>query len=408
MNIWFVSIFENTPIDDNKNTRYNSLVREANKRGHRVTFWASTFKHNVKKQRYDRTTKVEIDKGLSLHFVKTLPYQKNISFKRLLSHRKFGKQIVKEFDWAVIKPDLIMMAFPPVSSANTISEWAKANGIPCIVDIIDPWPDVFKAHLSKIPDGLLDILTKPIKINVSKTMSRVTAITGISNQYIDWAKEYGAENINMKCFYPAVQFDEMQLELQKASENTSKNSDCFNIIYAGSLGHSYDIPTILKAAEILEKNYENICFTIAGDGPQKNKVQEYQKNHTNLEYIGRVPKEKLMEYYYIADMGMTQHIKGATQSVTYKLFDLLACGLPILNSLESEMQDIIVENDVGLHNEPGDAEQLAENIIFCTKNRDKLDIMKENAISLTKKLGDSKKVYSEAIDFLESLKGIKS
>jgi len=405
MNIWFVSIFENTPIDDNKNTRYNSLVSEARKRGHEVTFWASTFRHNVKKQRYNSSTKLELEDGVVLRFVKTRPYQKNISVKRIFSHRHFGKQIVEEFEQAETKPDLIMMAFPPVSSAKRISEWAAKNNIPSVVDIIDPWPDVFKTHFSGIPKGLTDLLIKPLQKDVAKTMSRVTAVTGISNQYIEWAKNYGSENIRTNCFYPAVQFDEMQIELEKASENISKEPERFHIIYAGSLGHSYDILTILRAAELLEKKNTNIHFTIAGDGPQKNKVEEYQKNHTNLEYIGRVPKDELMEYYYRSDMGMTQHIKGATQSVTYKLFDLLACGLPILNSLDSEMKDIIVDNEVGMHNEPGDAEQLAKNIVFCYKDREKFQRMKENAISLTKKLGDSKKVYSEALDFLESLRG---
>jgi glycosyltransferase involved in cell wall biosynthesis len=138
-----------------------------------------------------------------------------------------------------------------------------------------------------------------------------------------------------------------------------------------------DIPMIsihdLKAAEILEEQLM-VKYGLSSPvtGLKKRKWKLIKKIHQNLEYVGRVPKKTLMEYYYLADLGMTQHIKGATQSVTYKLFDLLACGLPVLNSLESEMKDIILENRVGLHNKPGDSEKLADNIQFLYENHSEL------------------------------------
>jgi glycosyltransferase involved in cell wall biosynthesis len=399
MNIWFVSIFENTPIDDNQNTRYNSLVNEAVKRGHHVTFWASTFKHNVKKQRFDGDEVVQVNDQLTLRFLKSKPYQKNISLKRMYSHKDFASRLVNEFEKLGEKPDRIMIAFPPISLAEKVTEWAANNGIPCIVDIIDPWPDVFSEHLTYLPD----LLFSPLRSGVKKTMQRVSAVTAISNQYIDWAKSYHSDIPNSACYYPAVQLNEMQKELEEASEKVKKDPETFTVIYAGSLGHSYDIGTILKAAELLDNNNHKIRFIIAGDGPQKKNVEAYQKEHHNLEYVGRVPKKVLMEYYYLADLGMTQHIKGATQSVTYKLFDLLACGLPVLNSLESEMRDIIVENRVGLHNTPGDSERLAANIQYLYDNESEYKQMKLNAVKLTKQNGDSEQVYAKAVDFLESL-----
>jgi glycosyltransferase involved in cell wall biosynthesis len=400
MHIWFVSIFENTPIDDNQNTRYNSLANEAVKRGHSVTFWASTFKHNVKKQRFDDDEIVRVNDRLTLRFLKSKPYQKNISLRRLYSHHDFASRLVTEFDKMDEKPDRILIAFPPISLAEKVSEWAVNNGIPCLVDIIDPWPDVFSDHLSLLPGFLLS----PLRTGVKKTMQRVSAVASISNQYVDWAKSYHPGIPNSACFYPAIQFRVMQKELEEASEKVKKIPETFTVIYAGSLGHSYDISTILKAAGILEEQFGNrIRFIIAGDGPQKEKVEAYQKIHQNLEYVGRVAKKKLMEYYYLADLGMTQHIKGATQSVTYKLFDLLACGLPVLNSLESEMKDIILENRVGLHNKPGDSQKLADNIQFLYENHSEFLEMKSNAVKLTKQYGDSEKVYAEAIDFIESL-----
>lgn len=409
MNIWFVSIFENTPLDDNQNTRYNSLVNEAVARKHQVTFWASTFQHNIKKQRFNSTQEVQINDLLSVRYVKSDNYSKNISLERLKSHFKLSKELINEFDKADEKPDLIVNAFPPVYVAFEISEWARKNNIPYVMDVIDPWPDVFKSHIKWLPNSITEILFIPLKRRVRKTVYNAKAVMGISNQYVSWAKGYSKKDKRSKCFYPAVQFDQMQEELNTAKDkfngNEKNEEDSFEVIYAGSLGYSYDIRTILEAASILEKQYGNkIHFTIAGDGPKKKDVELYQSSHENLTYVGRVPKEELMYYYFKSDMGMTQHIKGATQSVTYKLFDLLACGLPILNSLESEMKSIILDNKVGFHNEPGDANKLVENIVYCFQNPEELNQMKADAIKLTKEFGDSKKVYSEALSFLESLK----
>ncbi|MBS1534260.1 MAG: glycosyltransferase family 4 protein [Bacteroidetes bacterium] len=401
MNIWLVSIFENTPIDDNLNTRYNSLVTEANKRGHQVTFWSSTFRHNVKQQRFDGYKEVEINQQTRVKFVPADAYQQNISVARMASHYKLSKSMVALFD-AEPKPDVIVVAYPPISTAHEVIIWAKKQNIPVIVDIIDPWPNAFLEHMKGLKKIAVHLGILPLKQKANSVFNNASGIMAISKQYIDFAKTYRKSSVPTAVFYPAVQFDEMKRQLTEAAQKVSKDSQRITVIYAGSLGFSYDLPTILKAAEILEKEQPNIHFIIAGDGPQKEMVQVYEQQHSNLEYLGRLPKEKLMEEYYLADIGLTQHIQGATQSVTYKLFDLLACGLPIMNSLESEMKSIILDHQVGFHNEPGNARQLADNILKCAADPQLLQTMKKDALALTQKLGDAAVVYSKALDFIES------
>lgn len=401
MNIWLVSIFENTPIDDNLNTRYNSLAREANQRGHRVVFWSSTFRHNVKQQRFDRHKEVQINEHLEVKFVPADAYQQNISLARMKSHYKLGKSMVALFDTQP-KPDVIVVAYPPISTAHEVILWAQKKRIPVVVDIIDPWPDGFLEHMKGLKRIIVQCGILPLKQKANFVFNQCSAIMAISKQYIDFAQTYRKQPSATAVFYPAVQFAEMKRQLQQASEKVTKNQNRITVIYAGSLGFSYDLPTILKAAEILEQEQPNIHFIIAGDGPQKDIVEAYEQSHQNLEYLGRLSKEKLMQEYYLADIGLTQHIKGATQSVTYKLFDLLACGLPIMNSLESEMKSIILNHQVGFHNNPGDGRALANNILTCSSDRQLLDSMKQKALALTQELGDAQVVYSKALDFIEA------
>lgn len=400
MTIWLISFFENTPIDDNQNTRYNSLVKEALKRNHEVVFWASTFKHNTKSQRFDKNTTVTVQQGLDLKFIKSKTYKKNIGFQRLYSHYVLGKDIIKQMNHNPKKPDVVVIAYPPISTSFEIVQWCKNNAIPVLVDIIDPWPELFELKLKKLPKLITKNLFSIQNTKAKYVFQNATAVTSISNQYLAWAKKYAPE-INTACFYPAIDGATVEAQLLDASKALQKDSTLFRVIYAGSLGYSYDIPCILAAAKLLQHE-ESIQFVIAGVGPQVGLVEHAIKELPNLQYLGRLSKERLMEEYYTASIGLTQHTKGATQSVTYKLFDLLSCGLPIINSLESEMKDIIVDNKVGFHNQSGDSKALANHILELKQNSELYDKMRNNAKQLFYQKGDSKIVYAEFLDFIET------
>lgn len=403
MNIWLISIFEQTPVDNVFSTRFICIADAAIKRGHDVTFFASTFKHNTKNQRYSNTTIVPVNDKYRLVFIKSLGYKKNISAKRLYSHHVFSKHLLKELEKSN-KPDVIFMAFPSISIAYEITKWAKQFHIPVIVDIIDPWPDIFRKNMKGIPLKLQDLILAPMIARVKSIFKKASAVTAISHQYINWARGYYPQLSQTDCFYPAVQLKQVQNQLAVIGSKVTKDISKFRIIYAGSLASSYDIPTILKAANILEDKYPGKTeFIIAGAGPHAVAVNEYAEKNTNLKYLGRLAKHDLMKEYFLSDLGLTQHIKGATQSVTYKLFDLLACGLPIMNSLESEMKDIILDNKVGLFNAPGDAVCLAANIEYCLTNKIEYEAMRQRAVELTARLGDADVVYENALGFIEKI-----
>jgi long-subunit fatty acid transport protein len=65
------------------------------------------------------------------------------------------------------------------------------------------------------------------------------------------------------------------------------------------------------------------------------------------------------------------------------------------------MNNIILDNKVGLFNAPGDAVTLADNIEYCYKNPSVMAEMKKQAYALTARLGDSDIVYNNVLDFIE-------
>lgn len=403
MNIWLISAFEPTPYDKSFSARFISIAEECRKRGHQVVFFSSTFKHSTKSQRFQETKELDIDPGYRLKFVKTPDYKSNISFKRLYSHRRFSENLMNEIKKEEKLPDAVFMAYPPISSVLNVSRWAKKNNIPYIVDIIDPWPDDFRKVMKWAPEHIQNILLRPFSVKTKEILREASGISGIAKQRLIWAKKFAPKTNNFQFFYPSADLEEVQKKLKEHEKRIEKDGK-LRIIYAGSFASSYDLPTILGAAKILSKEYTGkIEFVLAGAGPQENIVNTYINEFDNLRYIGRVSKEKLMEEYFKADLGLIQHFPDATQTVTYKLFDLLSCGIPILNSLESELNDILIENQVGFFNKSGDSSQLAKNILYCFDNPGELKKLKERAIEVTSKIGDTKNVYASVVKMIEEV-----
>jgi glycosyltransferase involved in cell wall biosynthesis len=403
MNIWLIANFELTPLDGAKSSRFQTIAEMARLRDHHVTFYSSTFRHNTKTVRYEETTAIAHEPGYDIIFVKSPAYYDNLSMKRLRAHYTFAKNIAEELSKHP-KPDAIMMTMPPVSLSYEVTRWAKRNNVPVIIDIIDPWPDVLRNGMKQVPKALQDVILMPMSSRIRQALRSASAITGISQAYINWASRYAPEVKELHVFYPARKLEEMQEVMKKHRSEHPSPAGQIRVIYAGSFSSSYDLPAILQAAEILNEKYgDAIQFSIAGAGPQTDLVKDYESRLSNLIYLGRLPKEDLLVEYARADIGLTQHIKGATQSVTYKLFDLLACGLPIMNSLESEMKDIINDNGVGFFNEPGNGRQLAENIEKLYLDPALLNQMKQAALDLTARKGDAVVVYNKAVDLIEKI-----
>jgi glycosyltransferase involved in cell wall biosynthesis len=403
MKIWLISIFEQTPVDNVFSTRFISIANESVNRGHEVSFFGSTFKHNTKIQRFEETTEIEENENYRLIFVKSDSYSENISLKRLMVYNKFSNELLKVLKNREEMPDIILMAFPPISMSYKVSKWAKEKNIPLIIDIIDPWPDLFKTAVPKSLRPIFDLSIKGMRTKVANSFKNATHVTAISKQYLEWAEKLAEKRLETTCFYPASDLEFILNQINRTPEKSKEGFNELVVIYAGSLASSYDIPCILGAADILEEKYgDKIKFKIAGAGPQEKLINSYITKHSNLEFLGRLVKDDLMKQYSLSHLGMTQHIKGAPQSVTYKLFDLLSSGLPILNSLESEMKNIIVDEKVGLHNDPGNAKQLVENIEVFYKNPNLIQEFRENGFRLTKEKGDTKTVYKNFVDLLEA------
>lgn len=153
----------------------------------------------------------------------------------------------------------------------------------------------------------------------------------------------------------------------------------FNLVFAGNIGVAQSFDTIVRAFEKL-KDY-NINLVILGDGRDKIRVQKQIKEKGIAEkfhFLGSYPPNEMPYYFSCAD-GLLITLKKAnifSYTIPSKLQSYLACGKPIIGSLDGIGNQIITESNSGFASSAENHELLANNILklYNLSEADKLKL----------------------------------
>lgn len=181
MKVWIENPFDNLPIEGFRAQRYWLMSEAFAAAGHEVTLWTSDFNHTTKRKRavVANGEKVERRGGeRKLKLIKTIPYSKNVSIRRIVSHLAYaiswwraGNAIDK-----AERPDLIVLSTPPVCTGLVALYWKKKWGTKVVLDIMDLWPETFERVAPKW-------VLKPIKKLADYIRSKVDRVTSVAEAY---------------------------------------------------------------------------------------------------------------------------------------------------------------------------------------------------------------------------------
>ncbi len=139
-----------------------------------------------------------------------------------------------------------------------------------------------------------------------------------------------------------------------------ENKDTLNILFLGRLGERKGVYDILKVAKKLEN--ENIKITLAGDG-ETEKVRNLVKEE-NIEKIVEVKdwvnskeKEDLLNK---ADIYI---LPSYNEGMPMSVLEAMSYSLPVITTNIGSIPEIIENNENGILIEPGNIEELKENIL---------------------------------------------
>jgi glycosyltransferase involved in cell wall biosynthesis len=163
---------------------------------------------------------------------------------------------------------------------------------------------------------------------------------------------------------------ETEFEPTKSTDNAIKNlilPDGFRIMFAGNIGEAQSFKTILKAAEIL-KDHPNIQWVILGDGRMFENIKKEVKKRNligTVHLLGSHPLESMPYFFEQADVMLVSLKRDPIFSLTVpgKIQSYMACGKPIIASLDGEGARLIEVSGAGLSSPAEDADTLAKSVI---------------------------------------------
>ncbi len=184
----------------------------------------------------------------------------------------------------------------------------------------------------------------------------------IENQGINGRKIHYFPNPTESFYTIEPQSDSLKINFPKG----------FNILFAGNIGEAQSFKTLLEAALLLKEKGFPIYWNIIGDGRQKNyyqqKVIEYNLQD-NFIFYGSFPPEDMPKLFTCVDILLVSLKKSKIFSLTIpsKMQSYMACGKPILGSIDGEGGRIIMEANAGFACEAENSICLSEALIKLYK-----------------------------------------
>ena len=142
----------------------------------------------------------------------------------------------------------------------------------------------------------------------------------------------------------------------------------FKIMFAGNIGEAQDFETIVETARIVAEIKPEIKWVILGDGRKKSYIEEKIKElnlQNQIFLLGSHPLNQMPAFYACADCLLVSLKQDYIFSLTIpsKIQSYLACGKPILASLDGEGGRIVSDAKAGFVVEAENPKKLAIRVL---------------------------------------------
>ncbi len=290
-------------------------------------------------------------------------YDKKSIFGRLLQYASFGALST----YAALRApsyDVILTPSPPLTIGVTAYLASRLRRVPYIYNVQDIWPEVAVR---------LGLMTNPKVIRFFEWMERFVyqkakAVSVISQGFFNNLHDKGVPSEKLAIIPNFVDVDFITPQAKANHFSKAHGLDeKFVLLYAGNVGYSQSLDTVLDAAANL-RDYRDIVFLIVGNGTAKAGLEQraVELQLENVRFLPFQPKEDLSAMMATADVSLVP-LKSSisANSVPSKVLTIMASGRPVLASIDADSDVTLLLNEArcGLAVTPDDPKALSEAIL---------------------------------------------
>jgi glycosyltransferase involved in cell wall biosynthesis len=312
------------------------------------------------------------------------PYDRTSAARRGVGYIVYWSQVLRRL-W---RSDVIYARAHPANFPVALAAWL--TGTPIIHEVNGPYHDVALTHRWVAP--FMGLVVALYRFQYRKANALITVTAGLADwlsREIPAASIFVVENAaNSDAFNPA----------QQPLKPTRRRY----ALFFGSLTRWHGVEVLLAAAE--DKAWPDVDLVIIGDGQLQPMVQDAANRNPKIHLVSSVPQEMLARYITGATVGLVPLNslggRGGFGVSPLKLYEMLACGLPVIVTEFPGQADLVRSLEAGQVVPPDDASALAKAVSALASNpptRDKMiraaSIIKAEH-SWTNRVGEIEKILT--------------
>lgn len=360
LRIWLVNHYAVLPTQPG-GTRHWSLARRLVERGHRVTVFASSFHHLLRKEMRlgpGEARRAESVDGVEFIWLRTRPYAGN-DWRRAVNMAEFALRLVAEgrSPAAEVRPDVVVGSSPHPLAALAVERVAARLRVPFVLEVRDLWPETF-IELGKMSRSHpLALALGRLERYLYRRAARIVTVWSHARDYI----------VRLGVDAERVHWIPNGVDLGLVPSPRPLPTDGpFTVMFAGLHCHTVGLEHLLDAAEILQKRgwKGRMVLRLVGEGPEKASLVR-RASERGLELVrfeDPVPKAEVYDLLSQAHVLLSLHRDiplyrwGIGDN---KLYDALAAARPVVLTGDPPLNPVR-EAGAGLVVRAGDPVALAD------------------------------------------------
>lgn len=190
------------------------------------------------------------------------------------------------------------------------------------------------------------------------------------------------------------------------------NPNIFTVLYAGNLGSSQDLMSLVDLAE--DAKDEGVQFVIVGSGSEEGHLKDavFERGLGNVLFRPLQPVERVSEVYSMADVAYVSCAAGVgAAGFPSKCWSIFAASRPVLASfdVESDLGDAIRTHGLGLVSNPKDRASRFKNLLLLMRDETSRSKAGQEARRFAEIYGEKTKSVERYLNVIESavLKGME-
>jgi colanic acid biosynthesis glycosyl transferase WcaI len=275
-------------------------------------------------------------------------------------NRGFGKRIANHVSFALSAlasshasgpADAVIVETPPLLLAGSAIAYSRGKNSALIVNVSDMWPDSAVA---------LGTLRRPRLVGAARRLEH--ACYGAASAIVCPTRGIETALGGLDVAHGKVHRIHPSVDPELFPAAPARRNGSFRVLYAGTVGMSQGVGTLLDAAQLLDAT-SDVEIVIAGDGAEGPELRRRLGNGRlhNVTMLGRVPHERIPELYADADAAVVllrdkPLFEGALPT---KMFEAMSAGRPVILSAAGEAADLVEEASCGVVVPPERPRELA-------------------------------------------------